>query len=54
MNRILEKIGKKALLLIVFVLVTSTLMAACGKKASPTDLEVVATVNDLEDRKSVV
>lgn len=51
MNGISKKIGKKGLLLILLVLVSSMIIAACEQKSSTTDLEVVATVNDLEITK---
>ena len=51
MNSISKKIGQKSLLLIILVLIISTLMVACQQKVEPTDLEVVAKVNDLEITK---
>lgn len=51
MNRISKIINKKALLLVILILVTSMLTTACGQKSSPTDLEIVAKVNNLEITK---
>lgn len=51
MNCISKKLSNKSLLLILLVLVISTLTVACEQKADPSDLEVVAKVNDLEITK---
>ncbi len=51
MNSITKKIGKKSMLLLVLVLITSVFMAACEKETNPSDLEVVAKVNDMEITK---